>query len=80
VIKVDYSCAVATKKALPRGGPDVLTIKETAKILGVSEVTLRRWDKSGKFSPHRHPVNGYRCYRRDDVLRMRRRIETGKAA
>jgi DNA-binding transcriptional MerR regulator len=65
---------------LPRGAPDVLTIKETAKILGVSEVTLRRWDSSGKFSPHRHPLNGYRCYRREDVLRMRKRIETGTPA
>jgi DNA-binding transcriptional MerR regulator len=71
---------VPIKKALPKGGPDVLTIRETAKILGVSEVTLRRWDRSGKFSPHRHPISNYRCYRRDEVLRMRRLIETGKAA
>jgi DNA-binding transcriptional MerR regulator len=71
---------VATKKPLPSGRPDVLTIKETAKILGVSEVTLRRWDKAGKFSPHRHPLNRYRCYRREDVLRLRRQIESGKAA
>jgi DNA-binding transcriptional MerR regulator len=71
---------VRNKKPLPKGGPDVLSIKETAKILGVSEVTLRRWDKSGKFSPHRHPLNGYRCYRREDVLKLRRKIETGKAA
>jgi DNA-binding transcriptional MerR regulator len=67
-------------KPLPKRGPDVLTIKATAKILGVSEVTLRRWDKSGKFSPHRHPLNGYRCYRRDAVLKLRKRIESGKAA
>jgi DNA-binding transcriptional MerR regulator len=71
---------VRRKKPLPTGGPDVLTIKETATLLGVSEVTLRRWDKSGKFSPHRHPLNGYRCYRREDVLRLRKKIETGRAA
>lgn len=58
----------------------MLTIKETAEILGVSEVTLRRWDRSGKFSPHRHPVNGYRVYRRADVLKLRKKIETGRAA
>ena len=69
-----------TKKPLPKGGPDVLTIKEAAEVLGVSEVTLCRWDRSGKFSPHRHPVNGYRCYRRGDVLKLRKQIETGKAA
>lgn len=67
-------------KTLPQRAPDVLTIKHTAKILGVSEVTLRRWDKAGKFSPHRHPVNGYRCYRRAAVLRLRRLIERGEAA
>jgi excisionase family DNA binding protein len=65
---------------LPKGSPDILSIKEAAELLGVSEVTLRRWDKRGKFSPHRHPVNGYRCYRRDAVLRLRKRIESGKAA
>ena len=68
------------KTPLPTGAPDVFTIKEAAELLGVSEVTLRRWDKAGKFSPHRHPLNGYRCYRRDDVLRLRKQIETGRAA
>jgi DNA-binding transcriptional MerR regulator len=80
VIKVVYRCSVRSKKPLPKGGPDVLTIKDAAEILGVSEVTLRRWDKAGKFSPHRHPLNGYRCYRREHVLRLRRQIESGKAA
>jgi DNA (cytosine-5)-methyltransferase 1 len=68
------------KKPAPKGKPDVLSIKEAAEILGVCEMTLRRWDRAGKFSPHRHPVNGYRCYRRDDVLKLREQIETGKAA
>ena len=67
-------------KPLPKGGPDVLTIKEASELLGVAEVTLRRWDRSNKFRPHRHPVNGYRCYRRDAVLKLRKQIETGKAA
>jgi DNA-binding transcriptional MerR regulator len=71
---------VRNKKPLPKEGPDVLTIKQTAEILGVSEGALRRWGKSGKFSPHRHPVNGYRCYRRDDVLKLRKQIESGRAA
>lgn len=68
------------KKPVPQGKPDVLSIKEAAEILGVCEMTLRRWDRAGKFSPHRHPVNGYRCYRRDDVLKLRKQIETGRAA
>jgi len=68
------------KKPVAKDKPDVLSIKEAAEILGVCEMTLRRWDRSGKFRPHRHPVNGYRCYRRDDVLKLRKQIETGEAA
>jgi len=30
---------------------DMLTIAEAAKILGVSEPTLRRWDRAKKFRP-----------------------------
>lgn len=60
--------------------PDIITIKEAAAIIGVSEMTLRRWDRAGKFSPHRHPVNGYRVYRRDAVLKLRKQIERGDAA
>lgn len=69
----------ASRFRVPDAPPDVLTIKEAAKILGVSEVTLRRWDASGKFKARRHPVNGYRVYSTEQVVRLRRRIE-GKAA
>jgi site-specific DNA-methyltransferase (adenine-specific) len=70
----------ARKKPLPTQAPDVITIKEAAMVLGVSEVTLRRWDASGKFRTHRHPVSRYRLYRRAAVLKLRRQIEGGKAA
>ncbi len=59
--------------------PKIITIKEAAKILGVSEMTLRRWDATGKFRARRHPVNGYRLYDRATVERLHRRI-TGRAA
>lgn len=62
------------------GGADRITIKQAAALLGVSEMTLRRWDKAGKFKARRHPMNNYRFYRRGDVLRLRRKIETGEAA
>lgn len=40
----------------------IYTIGEAAKIIGVSEETLRRWDRSGKFVSGRHPINNYRVY------------------
>jgi DNA-binding transcriptional MerR regulator len=39
------------------------SIKEAAEILGVSPLTLRNWDKSGKFKAQRHPMNNYRVYK-----------------
>jgi len=43
-------------------------------MLGVSEQTLRRWDKVGKLKPGRHPMNGYRLYSRKVVQELRRLI------
>lgn len=49
----------------------------SAELLGVSEQTLRRWDKAGKLRAARHPMNGYRLYTRDVIVKLRRRILTG---
>jgi DNA-binding transcriptional MerR regulator len=57
--------------------PEVLTIKEAAEILGVSEMPLRRWDGSGKFRARRHPINYYRLYRLAAVMKLRKRIALG---
>ena len=44
-----------------------LRIKEVAEYLGVSPLTLRNWDKKGKLTSHRHPINHYRLYRMADM-------------
>ncbi len=46
---------------------DYLTVKAAAALLGVCPGTLRNWDRSGKLKPVRHPMNGYRLYRRSDL-------------
>lgn len=53
-----------------------LTIGEAAKILGVSKETLRRWDKAGKFSSTRHPMNNYRVYTEDQVNQFLKQLST----
>jgi DNA-binding transcriptional MerR regulator len=60
--------------------PKLLTIKQAAEILAVAEVTLRRWDSAGKFRARRHPMSNYRMYIERDVLRLRDRIWSGRAA
>lgn len=46
---------------------DYVTVKEASEILGVAPLTLRRWDKAGKFKAYRNPVSNYRLYRRSDL-------------
>ncbi len=43
------------------------SISDTAKKIGVSTQTLRRWDKNGKFCSKRHPINNYRVYSKDQI-------------
>lgn len=45
----------------------LITIKQAAALLGVTPLTLRNWDKSGKLSAFRHPLNNYRVYKRSDI-------------
>lgn len=51
-----------------------LSIKEAAKYLGVSPLTLRNWDKKGKLSPSRHPMNNYRLYDKSDLDALYQRM------
>lgn len=53
------------------------SVKETAQILGVTPLTLRNWDKSGKFPAHRHPMNNYRMYRLSAIENLIQDIESG---
>ncbi len=54
-----------------------ITVKEAAYILGVSPLTLRNWDKNGKFPAQRHPMNNYRVYKAESILRIIEDIEGG---
>lgn len=49
---------------------EYVSIKEASKILGVTPLTLRNWDKSGKFPATRHPINNYRVYKIDDINKL----------
>jgi excisionase family DNA binding protein len=55
-----------------------ITVKEAAKMLGVTPLTLRNWDKSGKLQAGRHPFNNYRVYQREDIEKIVLEIATNK--
>ena len=54
-----------------------LTIKEAAEFLGVTPLTLRNWDKNGKFLAGRHPISNYRIYKFEHLETLAKEIDTG---
>ena len=52
-----------------------ITIKQASKILGVTPLTLRNWDGSGKLPARRHPINNYRVYKIEDLETLINEIE-----
>jgi excisionase family DNA binding protein len=54
---------------------EYLTVSQAAVFLGVSPSTLRNWDKAGKVKAGRHPVNGYRLYRREELQKLMEQVK-----
>ncbi|HOZ16552.1 MAG TPA: MerR family DNA-binding transcriptional regulator [Candidatus Portnoybacteria bacterium] len=54
------------------------TIKRAAKLLHVTPLTLRNWDKNGKLKAYRHPLNNYRVYKTEQLEMFLRKIEISK--
>lgn len=54
---------------------DFLRISEAAEYPGVSPNTLRNWESAGKIAAHRHPVNDYRLFRREDLDALLKKVE-----
>jgi excisionase family DNA binding protein len=51
-----------------------LKVKEAAELLGVSVMTLHRWDAKRKLKSFRHPINRYRLYKRSDLEKLLKKI------
>lgn len=49
---------------------DLLSIQETADLLGVHPETLRRWDNEGKLQAVKVGERGDRKYKHDDIMRI----------
>jgi len=50
--------------------PEVLTIREAAKLFNVSLMTLRRWDKQGKLKAFRPTLMSKRRYKKSDIVKF----------
>ncbi len=47
---------------------EYVKVAEAAAILGVAQGTVRSWAEAGKIPMHKNPANGYRLFRRKDLL------------
>ena len=47
----------------------LITLQEASEILGLSKITLRRWDNSGKFKALR-TIGGARRYSEEDINKL----------
>ena len=63
---------------MDNGYQKLITIQKAAEILGVTPLTLRNWDNSGKFAASRHPINNYRVYKVADIEKLLMEIEASK--
>lgn len=54
---------------------EYLRISDAAKYLGVSPNTLRNWQNAGKVEAVRHPVSGYRLFKRKDLDALLKQVE-----
>lgn len=55
-----------------------LTVREVARLLGVTPLTIRNWDARGRLIAYRNPVNNYRLFKIEDVEVILRQIEQSK--
>ena len=55
-----------------------LNVKQVAKILGVTALTIRNWDKKGKLQAYRNPINNYRVYKVEDIEKLLGDIEESR--
>jgi len=55
-----------------------VTVTEASEILGVAPNTVRAWGASSKIPEYRHPANGYRLYKPDELRGFLERIEPTK--
>ncbi len=52
-----------------------MKIADAAEYLGVCPNTLRNWESAGKILAHRHPVNGYRLFKKEQLDELLLRAE-----
>ncbi len=54
---------------------EYMRIKDAAEFLGVTQNTLRNWERENKLRVYRNPQNGYRLYDKEDLEELLNNIK-----
>jgi excisionase family DNA binding protein len=54
---------------------EYVKVAEAARILGISQNTVRTWAEARKIPMRRNPANGYRLFRRSDLVTFLDKLE-----
>ncbi len=50
---------------------ELMNVRNSARLLGVSENSLRKYERHGRLKAVRLPGSGFQRFRREDIERMR---------
>ena len=54
------------------------TVAKASKLLGVSKQTVRKWEREGRVKSIRHPLNGYRLFKNNDIRKILWKLQKEK--
>ncbi len=54
---------------------DYMNASEAAEFLGVTKMTLYRWEKIKRVKVYRNPINNYRMYKKEDLEEILKEIK-----
>ena len=55
-----------------------MSIKDAARFIGVTQNTLRNWEREKKISVLRNPLNKYRLFKKEDLELLLKSIDTNE--
>jgi MerR family transcriptional regulator, copper efflux regulator len=53
---------------------EYMMIHEAAEFIGATANTLRNWEKKGKITVYRNPINNYRMYKKEELIDLLKQI------
>lgn len=71
IVRATMSLDPLRAKGTEMAVDELMNVRSSARLLGVSENSLRKYERQGRLKAVRLPGSGFRRFRREDIERMR---------